>query len=268
MALLLVAVMTVAVTSSGCGIYYRLYAKDRLNEGVREFNKGKYELAQKEFEHALQLAPDNINAQFFYARALNARFDQSLTEELGLKTIQAYDTLIKMDPQNVESVDRAYAFQANVYKQLGNISVDKYDEYKARQHETLLKRVELPTAKPSAKADVYYTIGVDFWKASYDLSSPYTGKQPPQPIPPEVQAKMREHVRKAHENLQRAVAVDPNYANAYFYEKLTLIEESKVEPDPAKQKDLQKRQIEAQDAYLKITKEQQAAQSAAAPAGQ
>lgn len=256
-ALVLVAALAGAVATSGCGIYRTLYAKDRLNEGVREFNKGKFEQAQKEFEHALELSPDNINAQLFYARALNARFDQSLTEDLGLQTIKAYENLIKMDPSSADSVDRAYAFQADVYKKLGAISADKYDEYKKLQHEMLLKRVELPSAKPSAKADVYYTIGVDYWQMAYNNSSPYTSKK--QPIPPQVQEKMKPLIQKAHEYLQKTVSVDPNYANAYFYEKLTYIEEAKV-ADATKQKDLLNKQLESQNMYMKITKEQQAAQ--------
>src|SRR5829696_7778127 len=228
----------VGLTTSGCGFFNQLRAKDRLNEGVREFNKGKYDLAQKEFEHALELSPGMLNAQLFYARALNARFDQSLTEDLGLKTVKAYDSLAKMDPNNAESVDRALAFQANVYKQLGNISQEKYDEYKRLQHETLLARASLPSAKPSAKADVYYTIGVDFWQASYNLSSVYTSKK--QPVPPDVQSKMRPMLQKSHEYLQKTIAADPNYANAYYYETLAYREDAKVETDQAKLKEFDK----------------------------
>src|SRR5262245_54320324 len=162
------------MSTSGCSMVNRLRAKDRLNEGVREFNKGKYDTAQKEFEKALEMSPDMVSAQLFYARALNARFDQSLTEDLGLQTIKAYDNLVNLDPNNPESVDRAYAFQADVYKKLTSVSADKFEEYKTKQHEKLLARANLPTAKPSAKADVYYSIGVDYWQASYNLSSPYT----------------------------------------------------------------------------------------------
>ena len=245
------------LTTSGCGPINQLRAKDRLNEGVREFNKGKYDLAQKEFEHALELSPGMLNAQLFYARALNARFDQSLTEDLGLQTVKAYDTLAKLDPNNTETVDRALAFQANVYKQLGNISQEKHDEYKRLQHDTLIARANLPTSQPSAKADAYYTIGVDYWQASYNLSSVYTSRK--QSVPPDVQAKMRPLIQKAHENLQKAISTDPNYANAYYYETLVYREEGKVETDPAKLKEFDKKIQEDLDAYKRINKEQQAA---------
>ena len=253
--LLLVLLMTGVGLTTGCGPINQLRAKDRLNEGVREFNKGKYDLAQKEFEHALELSPDMLNAHLFYARALNARFDQSLTEDLGLKTVKAYDNLAKLDPQNTETVDRALAFQANVYKQLGNISQEKHDEYKRLQHDTLIARANLPTSQPSAKADAYYTIGVDFWQASYNISSVYTSRK--QPVPPDVQAKMRPLIQKAHENLQKAISTDPNYANAYYYETLVYREEMKVESDPAKLKEFDKKIVEALDTYKRINKEHQ-----------
>ena len=256
---LLLAILLIAgvgLTTSGCGMVNKLRAKDRLNEGVREFNKGKFDLAQKEFENALELSPDMLNAQLFYARALNARFDQSLTEDLGLQTVKAYEKLATMDPNNSESVDRALAFQANVYKQLGNISQNKYEEYKNLQHNTLLKRADLPTAKPSAKADVYYTIGVDYWQSSYNLSSVYTSKK--QPVPPDVQAKMKPLIQKAHEYLQKTIAADPNYANAYYYETLAFREDQKVETDSAKLKKIDEHIKADLDTYKKINREHQA----------
>ena len=251
---LLIALIAVMLATQGCGVINSLRAKDSLDEGVREFNKGRYEQAEEKFKHALELNPEMINAQLFYARSLNARFEQSLTEPLGMETIKAYDNLIKLSGNDAEAKDRALAFKANVYDKLSNVSADKADEYKNKHHEVLLERVNVPTSKPSAKADVYYTIGVDMWKTAYALGSPYVTKK--QPIPPDVQAKMKPNVDKAHEYLQKAISVDPNYANAYYYETLAYREDMKLTTDAAKWKEYENKIKADLDTYKKIQDQQ------------
>ena len=236
----------------GCGVINRLRAKDALNNGVREFNKGKFDLAQEKFAQALELSPGLTNAQLFYARALNSQFDQNLTEELGKKTVTAYDDIIAKNRDNAEVVDQSLAFKANVYEKMASINSEKAEEYKQLQRDTLIKRAELPSATTRAKADVYYTLGVGYWKESYDMNAGYLLKK--QPIPPDVLARMKPVISKAHEMLQKAISVEPSYANAWFYEKLVYLEEMKVEP--SRQKELIAKVNEMQEKYNQIQKEQ------------
>lgn len=250
----MIGLLVLVIATPGC-IINRLRAKDNLNEGVREFNKGKYEIAQEKFQRALELSPDLTNAQFFYARTVNARFDQALTEDLGMQTIQAYDDLIKGNQNNHELVDQALALKANVYDQMTRVNHEKAEEYRKKQHEMLLERANLPSATDKTKADVFYTLGVSYWKSSYDLGYPYVSRK--QPIPPEVQEKMRPLILQAHSYLQKTVAVQPDYANAYFYEKLVYIEDTKVEANAARQRELQAKINEMQDKYLQLQKQQQ-----------
>jgi tetratricopeptide (TPR) repeat protein len=262
--LVLVVLAAVALSSQGCGVVNGLRAKNSLNDGVREFNKGKYQLAEEKFSRALELNPDLTNAQLFYARALNARFDQGLTDELGKKTIAAYDDIIKRNPDNHDAVDQSLAFKGNIYSQLSRVSTEHADEYRARERETLEKRATLPSATTKTKADVYYTLGVGYWKESYDLNAGYVSKN--RPIPPDILEKMKPLDQKAHEFLQKTISVDPNYSNAWFYEKLVFIEEIKY--TPGRKDELTKKAFEMQDKYTAMQKQQQqqAAAEAAAPA--
>lgn len=258
-----IVLLAIALLTPGCGIVNSLRAKNSLNDGVREFNKGKYQLAEERFLHALELDPDLTNAQLFYARALNAQFDQHLTEELGKKTIAAYDDIIKKNQDKPDVVDQGLAFKANIYSQLTRIFPEKAGEYRAQQRETLEKRATLSSATPKTKADVYYTLGVGYWQESYDLNASYVSHN--RSIPPEVLEKMKPLTQKAHEYLQKAVSVDPNYANAWFYEKLVYIEEMKLYP--SKQAELKAKALEMQDKYMAMQKaqQQQAAAEAASP---
>jgi hypothetical protein len=119
----------------------------------------------------------------------------------------------------------------------------------------LLARAELPSASNKTKADVFYTLGVGYWKASYDLGYPYVSKK--QPIPLEVVEKMKPLIRQAHEYLQKTISVQPDYSNAYFYEKLVYIEDTKVESNKARLNELNAKINEMQDKYLQLQKQQQ-----------
>ena len=247
----------------GCGVVNSLRAKNSLNDGVREFNKGKYKPAEEKFAESLKLNPELTNAQLFYARALNAQFDQSLTDELGKKTIDAYDDIINKNQDNPEAVDQALAFKANIYNQLVRSNPERADEYRAQQRETLEKRATLPSATKSTKADVYYTLGVVYWQESYDLNASYVSHN--KPIPQNILEKMPTLVENALKYLNMAIAVDQNYANAWFYKKLVFIEKMKY--SPKEQNELKAQAMEMQDKYMAMQKaqQQQAAAEAAAP---
>ena len=250
---LLLALLAFALATPGCGIINKLRAKNSLNDGVREFNKGKYPAAEEKFAYALDLSPDLTNAQLYYAQAVKAQFDQALTEDLALKTIGAYDNVITKNPGNDEAIDQALAYKANIYNQLTRVNPDKAAEYRTLQRETLEKRANLPSATAKTKADVYYTLGVNYWQESYDMNAGYVSHN--RAVPPEILQKMRPLLQKAHEYLQRAISVDPNYANAWFYEKLVYIEDIKT--SPSRKDELTKKVFEMQDKYMVMQKQQQ-----------
>jgi len=252
--------LALALTTPGCGVVNSLRAKNSLNDGVREFNKGKYELAEEKFARSLELDPNSTNAQLFYARALNAQFDQSMTDDLGKKTIGAYDDIISKNPDKPDAVDQALAFKAKIYGQLTLANPSRASEYRARERESLEKRATLSSATAKTTAAVYYTLGVGYWDESYKSNVSYVSHN--KPIPPDILEKMKPIVQKAHEYLQKAISVDPNYADAWFYEKLVYIEEMKY--SPSKQNELKAKAFEMQDKYTAMQKAQQ--QQAAAEA--
>lgn len=262
----LIGLAALLAGASGCGFIDNLRAKDNLNEGVRDFKKGRYQAAQKRFERALELNPDNANAKLFYARAVNARFDQNLTEELGVKAIDAYDAIIKSKADDPEAVDQALAFKAKVFEQLANIEPSKAPEYRQKHRDALLLRAELPSASSKTKAAVYYTIGQGYWAECYHtVSKRYQrtvgGRIEQLSIPTDAVEKMKPLIMKAHEYLQKAIAVQPDYADAWIYEKLVYLEEIKIEPNPARKKELEGKANVAQENYKKFHEQQQTAQA-------
>ncbi len=259
--LLVAGLVAFSATAQGCGIINNLRAKDALNNGVREFNRGKYDEAEKRFARALELDPDNTNAMMFHARSLNQKFDNNQTEETGLATIQAYEQIIQKNKDNEKAVDQALAFQADVNQKLAVINPNKANEYKERRRELVLKRAELPGASTKTKADVYYTLGHSYWDEAFQTSRPYTdaGGVLKQPLSPEASEKLKQLTQKAHEYFQKAVATQPDYADAYFYEKLTFIQDTYWTNDPKRKQELAAKIKEYQDKYLEINKRAQQA---------
>ena len=252
----MLALAAACTLAPGCGFVNQLRAKDNLNEGVRDFNKGRYESARERFHRALELNPDNANAQLFYARAVNALFDQNLTEDLGTETLRAYQVIIDRNPDNTKAVDTALSLRARVFEQMAGIDISRAEEYKQQQRDALLARANLPISDTKTKAAVYYTIGQGYWAECYHgQSKRYLKPGPPgkpqeqMTIPPDVQAKMRALIMKAHEYLQKAIATQPDYANAWIYEKLVYMEELKIETNPARRKELEAKRDEAQEKY-------------------
>jgi tetratricopeptide (TPR) repeat protein len=261
----IVGLLALVMATPGCGIINSLRAKDSLNDGVRAFNHGHFDVAQKKFEYALELRPDNTNAQLFHARALSARFDQGQEEDLGLKTIAAYDNIVKQNPNNGEAIDQALAFKAKIYEDLSGLVPEKSEQYEQTRRETLLKRADLPTATAQTKADVHYTLGVEYWKKAYKLDGSWISHN--QAVPAEVGEKVKPLTQKAHEHLQQALAVKPDYANAYYYLKLAYLQDMYTEPLPAKKKEFLAKATQAQEKYGELQKQlQQSGAQGDAPA--
>jgi hypothetical protein len=255
-----IAVGSLAFAMPGCGMVNKLRAKNDLNEGVREYNMGKFAVAQQQFKTALDLDPENTNAQLFYARSLNAQFEQKQTEEAGLKTAESYENIIKHSKGNDKAADQALAFESHVYEQLASINPDKADEYKNKQYELLLKRADLPSADDKTKAAVYYTIGRAYWQEAYNTSKQYTKNGVQQgAIPADAVEKLKPLNLKAHEYLTKAIAHEPDYADAWAINKLVYIQDRMIETNSARKADIEAKINEANDNAKKYYDLQKAA---------
>jgi len=264
--------VTIAVAAHGCGVINKLRAKNSLNEGVREFNKGKYDTAEEKFEYALQLSPDLANAGLFRARAIYQQYDQKRSDELADKVLQAYQEVIDKYHGNDKIVDMAQAFKSDVYDKLSKSALEKGDkaksaEYKKQQHELLLARASNPGATEHTKAAVYYTIGQGFWQEAYNLSRSYINFDATlkQPIPADRAKQMEPNIREALRYLSLAIQSDPEYAEAWSYKKLTLLQESYITADPARKTALTS-EIKAADEKTKALYEKRKQEEAAAQA--
>jgi tetratricopeptide (TPR) repeat protein len=287
--ILVLAVLAAAVVGlQGCGFVNKLRAKNELNEGVRTFNKGKYEDAEKIFQQALDYDPDNVNAQFFHAMALNALFEKSLNSQevdksgsidLGKKTIDAFQKVFD-ETQELKFQDRAISFIAKAYKsfrdQVYNPKTEKaqYDDARAKYLSYLEKRADLPNQTDTVKAQMYYTIGDDYWREGREIIEAHAKRDPANPlavptaydVPAELVPQINAALTKAHEYMEKAVAKDPAYPEPYLGEKLTYMEDIKLISDTAKKSEVDAKIKQWDEKYREKLSDKQAAEAANPPA--
>jgi tetratricopeptide (TPR) repeat protein len=266
---LLVSLLALVMATQGCGVINKLRSKNALNEGVREFNKGKYEEAEKKFAEAVKLSPDLANAKLFKARTVYQLYDQQRTPEMAQQALNAYQDIIDTSKDNPQLVDQALAFQADIYDKLTKFYEEKGDEGKAKAaehrkkyHDVLEARAALPGAKDDTKAAVYYSIGQSYWSDSFKLSRSYVNYDGTlkQPIPPDKVEQMRPAIQKSLQYLNQALQYNPDYADVWTIKKLALMQENFITSDPARKQAL-KTEIDAAGKKADDLRKQQAAQA-------
>jgi tetratricopeptide (TPR) repeat protein len=184
----------------GCS---KLKARDELNKGVRSFRDSKYETAVEHFRSAVDLDPELLNAHLYLAAAYASQYqpggESAENKKIGEEAIRAYENVLAKDPSNVGSVKGI----AGIYFNMRNF--EKAKEY-------YLKTAKLEPKNP----EPFYSIGNVNWVLCYDKQNP---------LPTE---RKKELIEEGLANLQKAVEIDPNYYNAYFYINLLLRQKAQV----------------------------------------
>jgi hypothetical protein len=262
---LLAALLAVGLASGGCGVINELRAKDTLNQGVQEYNDGKYEAAQAKFAEALKLDPEMVNAQLFHAHTLKAQFDQNAVEDLGLQALSEYDKIIADNTGNEKVIDQALGFKIKIYESLarnagGNSDKDKQLRYVEEQRAAMVKRAE-NSSSDEVKAATHHALAASYWDESYyGNSQQYTTYN--RPIPPEIQKKMEPLVEKGLTHIEESLKLNSDPPDAWVFKRLLLYEKLKIENNPENKKILEARIKETGDMYEKKRKEQQEKQAA------
>jgi tetratricopeptide (TPR) repeat protein len=257
----MLVLLALAWAAPGCNVINTLRAKNSLNEGVREFNKGKYDVAEAKFNEALELQSDLQNADVFRAQAVYQQFKEvKMTDETApqvdkefARAVKAFDDLIEKHKDNPQIVDQAYAFKADLFDTMSKLMAQKdparADQLRDQRFKILEERAARPGATNQVKASVYYSLGKHHWDQAFLITKEYEelGGCPDlmkdtehvdkcfstKPIPPDVAQKVRDHVDKGKANLRKALEAMPEWATAHSVYRLLLRQEIYVTPDAA-----------------------------------
>jgi TonB family protein len=188
-------------------------ARDSLNNGVRAYREGNYEVAIGDFLRALELDPNWTVAEVYLGLAYSQQFipgnQSEQNRQWADKAIEVFERVLKQEPNNIRAADGL----ATIYQNTNQLQ-------KAR--ETYLKGTQLDPQNPSR----FYAVGSIDWLMLQNKKPPLAVQQ------------QSELVQEGLENLKHALAIDPDYEDAMAYMNLLLREQAKLETDETEKKRL------------------------------
>jgi Tfp pilus assembly protein PilF len=204
-----------ALAATGCA---KLQARDNLNKGVRAFREAHYENAVKYFEQAVQLDPELTTAEIYLATAYAQQYVPGGRGEDNAKNaqmaIQTFENVLKRDPSNVNAI----AGLASIYQNLGQEDTKNL----RKAHDFYMKYAALDSTNPVP----FYAIGSLDWLMVYDKNNP----------PPEDE--QGQLIDEGLANLDKALALNPDYDDAMTYKNLLYREKARLSDSEEEKKKL------------------------------
>jgi tetratricopeptide (TPR) repeat protein len=165
------------------------------------------ENAEKMFLRIIDLEPGNMNNYYIVAEFYKRYAAEH--KELKAKAEAMYLRRIETDPENVQG----YAYMADYFDKL------PAGEYKGK-FDDALKYIKMRQSLEPESAEIYYTIGVNRFQKAFQLQNFLS------------QAEKEVCAADAEKNLQKAIELDPNWAESYAYMKILYINvHSKLYPE-------------------------------------
>ena len=234
------AIGTLALLSTGCE---KLKARENLNKGVQSFKSAKYNQAVEHFKEAVRLDPDFPTARLYLAPAYMSQYIPGADSEENMQNARAaeqeFKTVLEKDPNNALAIESIASLHYN-QAQGGSLEqkVRKLDE--AAEWYTKLTQVD------SNNKTAYYSLGVITWAKWYPRlmeARNKLGMKPEDPGPikdkkvkDELKAQWLDTVNKGIQNLEKALAIDPEYDEAMAYMNLLIRERADLADTPEQYK--------------------------------
>jgi tetratricopeptide (TPR) repeat protein len=198
--LMLAFLAILALAATSCA---KLQARDNLNKGVQAFRDTHYEKSVDYFKKAVELDPDLTTAELYLATAYAQQFvpngrgeDNDKNAKLAVET---FEDVLKHDSNNVSAV----AGLAGIYQNTNDFK---------KAHEYYVKYAGLDSSNPTP----YYAIGSLDWIIVFDKNNP---------PPADEQTK---YVDEGLTNLDKALALNPDYEDAMTYKNLLYREKARL----------------------------------------
>lgn len=265
------AIIALSAASSGCGYAKMVLGKDKLNQGVLIYNQGRNREAKEYFKDATGYMPNSPVAWLYYGAAMSKEYKGLAGDQRDAsakETLDVFQKALELSAGDCKLQDNATAYIASIYDDLG-----KEDLWR----EWTVKRAESECSSKELKATTYHAIAVKFWQCAYDQTTRYADKAQMSVDPFHYRnmdyeaarldkVRVEECIAKGMEYVERALAVDSEYADVIFYKALLYREKqkmTKVEADRKKYEEESKKITDQASAIMK--KKQEEAEKAPPP---
>jgi len=268
-ALTIAMIAALATLGSGCDYVRKVIAKDKLNQGAIEYNKGNTKNAQKFFKDASETDPNNPVTWLYLGATLVKDYKKELNDdkkkELANEALKDYQTALSLANDNCVVVDNALSYIAVIHDDMKNT-----DEWR----KTMEQRATNQCMKKETRAQSFYGLGVNYWQCSYDQTTRYQDKAlfnsdqfhyRKMDYSPEALAdrqKAQNCVTKGFEYFEKALEIDPEYTQAMFYKGLLYRELQKLIKEEAKRKEFEQMALKIAAEATALQKKKEAEQKA------
>ena len=269
--------LTVALTSgaamfalTGCD---KLKSRDQQNQGVHDFTNAKYSDAVDHFQKAVELDPTNPTARSYLATAYFAQWipgaDSPQNKEMADHARSEFKKVLDQNPKDLTALQYLSSMAFNEAVPLPtDQKIAKFNEAADWNHKVL-------DADPSNKQAYYYlgVIAYDKWHPALGQAELDLHMKPDDPGPLK-DKKVKEQLKTQYgamldqgiQDLQKALDIDKDYADAMAYQQLLIREKAYLDDDKGQyDKDVEK----ANDLLQKAleTKKANAAKAASTSGG-
>lgn len=220
---------------AGCA---KLKARDDLNKGVEAYKNAQFDTAIEYFKDAKANDPKLVNARLFLAQAYATQYipgaPSDENKRNGEQAIAEWKEVLETDPSNLTALG---GIGSMLYNMAGApFNRDMMEQAKSYQEKAITLN--------SGDAQAYYWVGViDYWiayRTNAQLRSDYNlkAKKPIKPLDPLPAATRDQFIQQEGQtvaegisNLQHAIQIKSDYANAMAYLNLLLRQKADMETD-------------------------------------
>jgi tetratricopeptide (TPR) repeat protein len=235
--LFVVVAVVLGLGAAGCA---KLKARDDLNKGVEAYKNAQFDSAIEYFKDAAANDPKLMNARLYLAQAYAQQYipgaPSDENKRNGDEAINVWKQVLQDDPNNLTAI-------GGIGSMLYNMASTPFDRDMMEQAKGYQQKAI--SLNPS-DAQAYYWVGViDYWIAfrtnqqlRQDYNSDKKTKKPLRPIDP-LPDKVRDQfiqqegqtVDEGMGDLQHALQIKSDYANAMAYLNLLLRQKADMETD-------------------------------------
>jgi TonB family protein len=228
-----------------------------LNQGIQAYKSGRYQEATDAFQRAVDLDPSGLNARLYLATAWMSQYIPGAESPDNSRFARRAETefmeVLRLDPNNKTATVSLASLN---YQQAQGVSDPSQKALKLEQSESWYqKAVEIdPQDKTS-----FYSLGVIDWVRFYSAwlsTRANLGMKPEDPGPLPITA-IREQLKAQYSsvigrgisNLEKALAIDPQYDDAMAYINLLIRERADLRDTPEEYR----RDVESADQWVQKT---------------